>query len=54
MTVIIAFQKLLNKSDHKSKKKYGWIKAVIFIMIQKCFQHIMKEDELLPKDLLEI
>ena len=59
VSIVDAFQKILDDSDRKQNKiweanftiillKNGWK-----IMILRCIQHIMKENHLLLKDLLE-
>ena len=61
--IVDAFQKILDKSQNVNQTKYGLTKEVNFtifilkygqeIMILKCIWYIMKESQLLPKDLLE-
>ena len=52
ISIVNAFQKILKESDRKPNEI--WVdKGSWKIMILRCIQYIMKENQLLLKDLLE-
>ena len=54
VSIVTAFQKLLNDSTRKPKKIWFDKRSEYKIMILKCIRYITKENLLLLKDLLEL